>query len=60
MVSRTNNNSGSVHKPLSDAERRVVHLIAEGHTDKSAAKDLGILVNTVGSHIRSAYGRGCS
>jgi DNA-binding CsgD family transcriptional regulator/nucleoside-triphosphatase THEP1 len=53
----SNNNSGSVHKPLSDAERRVVYLIAEGHTDKSAAKDLGISLNTVGSHIRSAYAK---
>jgi DNA-binding CsgD family transcriptional regulator len=53
----SNNNSGSVHKPLSDAERRVVYLIAEGHTDKSAAKDLGISVNTVGSHIRAAYAK---
>jgi DNA-binding CsgD family transcriptional regulator len=51
----TTNNSGSGHKPLSKAERRVVYLIADGHTDKSAAKALGISANTVGTHIRSAY-----
>jgi DNA-binding CsgD family transcriptional regulator len=51
----SNNNSRSAHKPLTDAERRVVHVIADGHTDKSAAKLLGISENTVGTHIRSAY-----
>jgi DNA-binding CsgD family transcriptional regulator len=49
------NGSGSAHKPLTEAERRVVYLIADGHTDKSAARALGISVNTVGTHIRSAY-----
>ncbi|HYP94151.1 MAG TPA: AAA family ATPase [Mycobacterium sp.] len=49
------NGSSSAHKPLTEAERRVVYLIADGHTDKSAAKALGISVNTVGTHIRSAY-----
>lgn len=44
-------------KSLSDAERRVVYLIADGHTDKAAAKELGISVNTVGTHIRSAYSK---
>jgi DNA-binding NarL/FixJ family response regulator len=51
----SNNSSGPAHKPLSRAERRVVYLIADGHTDKSAAKTLGISKNTVSSHIRSAY-----
>jgi DNA-binding CsgD family transcriptional regulator/tetratricopeptide (TPR) repeat protein len=51
----TTNNSGSPHKALTEAERRVVYLIADGHTDKSAGKALGISVNTVGTHIRSAY-----
>jgi DNA-binding CsgD family transcriptional regulator len=53
----TTSNSGSAHKALSEAERRVVYLIADGHTDKSAAKALGISVNTVGTHIRSAYAK---
>ena len=51
----SNGSSGSAHRPLTEAERRVVYLIADGHTDKSAAKTLGISVNTVGTHIRSAY-----
>ena len=51
----SNADSGSAHKPLTEAERRVVYLIADGYTDKSAAKALGISVNTVGTHTRSAY-----
>ena len=53
--------SGSQPRPLTEAERRVTYLIADGHTDKSAAKALGISVNTVGTHLRSAYtSSGCS
>jgi DNA-binding CsgD family transcriptional regulator len=51
----SSDNSRSAHKPLTDAQRRVVFVIADGHTDKSAAKLLGISENTVGTHIRSAY-----
>jgi DNA-binding CsgD family transcriptional regulator len=51
----SSDNSGSAARPLTEAERRVVHVIADGHTDKSAAKLLGISENTVGTHIRSAY-----
>jgi DNA-binding CsgD family transcriptional regulator len=51
----SSDNSGSAARPLTEAERRVVHLIADGHPDKSAAKLLGISENTVGTHIRSAY-----
>jgi DNA-binding CsgD family transcriptional regulator/nucleoside-triphosphatase THEP1 len=53
----SNNGVRSAFKPLTDAERRVVYLIAGGHTDKSAAKALGISVNTVGTHTRSAYAK---
>jgi DNA-binding CsgD family transcriptional regulator len=35
----------------------VVYLIADGYSDKSAAKALGISVNTVGTHLRSAYSK---
>ncbi|MDT5353861.1 MAG: hypothetical protein QOJ56_2393, partial [Mycobacterium sp.] len=42
---------------MTEAERRVVYLIADGHPDKSAAKLLGISENTVGTHIRSAYAK---
>jgi DNA-binding CsgD family transcriptional regulator len=49
------NDSGPVDRPLTEAERRVAYLIADGHTDRSAAKMLGISVNTVGTHIRAVY-----
>ena len=49
--------SGSQPRALSEAERRVAYLIADGHTDKSAAKALGISVNTVGTHLCSAYAK---
>jgi DNA-binding CsgD family transcriptional regulator/tetratricopeptide (TPR) repeat protein/nucleoside-triphosphatase THEP1 len=48
---------GSQPRSLTEAERRVAYLIAEGQTDKSAAKALGISVNTVGTHLRSAYAK---
>ena len=51
----SSDNSGSAARQLTEAERRVVFVIADGHTDKSAAKLLGISENTVGTHIRSAY-----
>ena len=44
-------------RSLTEAERRVAYLIADGHTDKSAARALGISVNTVGTHLRSAYSK---
>jgi DNA-binding NarL/FixJ family response regulator len=44
-------------RSLTEAERRVAYLIADGHTDKSAAKALSISVNTVGTHLRSAYSK---
>jgi DNA-binding CsgD family transcriptional regulator/tetratricopeptide (TPR) repeat protein len=49
--------AGSTGPSLTEAERRVVYLIADGHTDKSVGKALGISPNTVGSHIRSAYAK---
>jgi DNA-binding CsgD family transcriptional regulator len=49
--------SESQSRSLTDAERRVAYLIADGHTDKSAAKALGISVNTVGTHLRLAYSK---
>jgi DNA-binding CsgD family transcriptional regulator/tetratricopeptide (TPR) repeat protein len=50
-------NSRSADRPLTEAERRVVYVIADGHTDRSAAKFLGISENTVGTHIRAAYAK---
>jgi DNA-binding CsgD family transcriptional regulator len=49
--------SESRPRSLTEAERRVAYLIADGHTDKSTAKALGISVNTVGTHLRSAYAK---
>ncbi|HME74396.1 MAG TPA: LuxR C-terminal-related transcriptional regulator [Mycobacterium sp.] len=49
--------NGSEPQSLTEGERRVVYLFADGHTDKSAAKALGISVNTVGTHLRSAYSK---
>jgi DNA-binding CsgD family transcriptional regulator len=42
---------------LTGAERRVAYLIANGHTNKSTAKSLGISINTVGTHLRSIYAK---
>jgi DNA-binding NarL/FixJ family response regulator len=38
---------------LSDRERQVLHLIAEGHTDAEIARQLCISVNTVQNHVKS-------
>jgi DNA-binding CsgD family transcriptional regulator/tetratricopeptide (TPR) repeat protein len=42
---------------LTEAERRVAYLVANGHTNKSTAKSLGISINTVGTHLRSIYAK---
>ncbi len=42
---------------LTEAERRVAYLIANGYTNKSTAKSLGISINTVGTHLRSIYSK---
>jgi DNA-binding CsgD family transcriptional regulator len=42
---------------LTEAERRVAYLIANGHTNKATAKSLGISINTVGTHLRSIYSK---
>jgi DNA-binding CsgD family transcriptional regulator len=40
---------------LTEAERRVAVLIAEGHTNRSAAAELALSVNTIGTHLRLAF-----
>jgi DNA-binding CsgD family transcriptional regulator len=40
---------------LTEAERRVAVLIAEGHTNRSAAAELGLSVNTIGTHLRLVF-----
>ena len=37
------------------AERRVAALIADGHTNRSAATELGLSVNTIGTHLRLVF-----
>ena len=40
---------------LSPAELRVAALIGAGHTNKSAAAELGVSINTVGTHLRAVF-----
>lgn len=42
---------------LTAAERRVAGLIAAGHTNKSAAAELGVSINTIGSHLRQVFSK---
>jgi DNA-binding CsgD family transcriptional regulator len=42
---------------LTEAELRVARLITEGHTNKSAAAQLGVSPNTVGTHLRTVFGK---
>ncbi|MEU0095674.1 AAA family ATPase [Kribbella sp. NPDC006257] len=42
---------------LTPMERRVALLVAEGHTNRSAADELVLSASTVGTHLRSAFGK---
>jgi len=42
---------------LTEAEIRVARLIGDGHTNKSAAAQLGVSANTVGTHLRSVFAK---
>ena len=42
---------------LTEAEVRVARLVGEGHTNKSAAAELGISANTVGTQLRSVFAK---
>ena len=42
---------------LTEAERRVATLIAAGRTNKSAAAELGVSVNTIGTHLRAVFAK---
>jgi DNA-binding CsgD family transcriptional regulator/tetratricopeptide (TPR) repeat protein len=42
---------------LTEAESRVAKLIADGHTNKSAAAQLGVSANTIGTHLRSVFAK---
>jgi len=41
--------------PLTDREREILAALAAGHSYESSGAALGISVNTVRNHIRSAY-----
>ena len=40
---------------LTEAERRVAVLIADGYSNRAAAGELGVSVNTIGTHLRMAF-----
>jgi DNA-binding CsgD family transcriptional regulator/tetratricopeptide (TPR) repeat protein len=42
---------------LTEAERRVALLVAAGHSNRSTATELGVSVNTIGTHLRSAFAK---
>lgn len=42
---------------LTQAERKVAVLIGSGSTNKAAASELGVSVNTVGTHLRSVFAK---
>ncbi|MET9031615.1 helix-turn-helix transcriptional regulator [Streptomyces mirabilis] len=42
---------------LTGAERRVALLIAAGHSNRSAALELGVSINTVGTHLRMVFSK---
>jgi DNA-binding NarL/FixJ family response regulator len=45
----------SAEVALTDQEKRLLRLLSDGHSYKSAADELEISVNTVRNHIRSLY-----
>jgi DNA-binding CsgD family transcriptional regulator len=42
---------------LTATEAKVARLVADGHTNRSAAHALGISVNTVGTHLNSVFAK---
>jgi DNA-binding CsgD family transcriptional regulator len=42
---------------LTQTEHRVATLIAAGHTNKTAAAELGVSVSTIGTHLRIAFAK---
>jgi DNA-binding CsgD family transcriptional regulator len=42
---------------LTQSELKVARLIGAGHTNKAAAEELGVSVNTIATHLRSAFAK---
>lgn len=42
---------------LTQSERKVARLVGAGHTNKAAAEELGVSVNTIGTHLRSVFAK---
>jgi DNA-binding CsgD family transcriptional regulator len=42
---------------LTEAERRVATVIGAGHSNKSAALELGVSTNTIGTHLRAVFAK---
>jgi DNA-binding CsgD family transcriptional regulator len=42
---------------LTDMELKVAELVGAGHTNRTAAAELGISVNTVGTHLRVVFAK---
>ncbi|MGW4771797.1 response regulator transcription factor [Nocardia sp. NPDC004278] len=42
---------------LTPTERRVATLIAAGNTNRSAATELAVSTNTIGTHLRSVFAK---
>jgi len=40
---------------LTPSELKVARLIGSGHTNKAAAEELGVSVNTIGTHLRAVF-----
>lgn len=42
---------------LTQSELKVARLIGVGHTNKAAAEELGVSVNTIGTHLRAVFAK---
>ena len=42
---------------LTRTEQRVARLISEGHTNRSAARELALSANTIATHLRAVFGK---
>jgi DNA-binding CsgD family transcriptional regulator len=44
-------------RALTQSELKVARLIGSGHTNRAAAEELGVSVNTIGTHLRSVFAK---